>query len=410
MTAFLRKNNWFYLFLILFILVETVAAFFAFKQEPWGDEHHFYETAKYFGEGLTLDTLTRYNEMSTPLPFVLYGLWGKVFGFSLNAMRLFSLLVSFTTAVGFYLLANRFISKPFHIFLAATTFAFHPYNIGFSVFVFTDMLPITASIFGLLAIIYKRPVLWMLLAAAGLLSRQYFVFFSLPVGLFFCLRFIKKPSSSSFFMALATLLSTIPTIALFYLWEGFSPKNNINHLYMNEAFSYHIEYLTLYVAQFSLYLIPALVIKLKTYYCDRRIVSTSLFLSTLYFFYPVYPCPASLEAHFTSVGLFNTMLQYLHIGETGTHIVFYVFYLLGWPVVLSILMNCIKDLKQQNYSYAFLLGLAMVAFLIIMPFSYLLWEKYFMPIVPIALLYILNDKQSLQGPDKRSHPFEAGMI
>lgn len=392
MTDLKNTRYWFFLFLILLLVVEATAAFFAFHQKPWGDELHFYDTAKYFGEGLTLQKLTIYNEMSTPLPFELYGLWGRVFGFSLNAMRTFSLLVATVTSLGFYLLASRFITNQFLVFLAAATFALHPYNIGFSVFIFTDMLPISASIYGLLALIYRRPIVWMLMAAAGMLSRQYFIFFSLPVGIFYCLRFIKKPSYTSLFMALATLLSTLPTLALFYLWDGFSPKNQINHFYLDEAFKYHVEYLTLYIAQFSLYLLPAVIIRWKTIYSDRRILLASALLSLLYFLYPVSPCPASIKANFDSVGYFNTLLQSLRFNQLSIQIVFYFFYLLGWPVILTIIINTGRDLLKRNYSYTFLLGLSMIAFLLIMPSSYLLWEKYFMPVIPIGLLYLLGDK------------------
>src|SRR5262249_25332232 len=68
-----------------------------------GDEPHFVETIIQFGtRPLNLDLLTHYNEMSGPVPFVLYGTWGRVFGFGPPVLRLFSVVVALATYLLWY--------------------------------------------------------------------------------------------------------------------------------------------------------------------------------------------------------------------------------------------------------------------------------------------------------------------
>ena len=65
--------------LMVFLLVFAGAVTVIGINRPyWGDEAHFAETVRYFGNEISLNTLKSYNEMSTPLPFVLYALWGKI--------------------------------------------------------------------------------------------------------------------------------------------------------------------------------------------------------------------------------------------------------------------------------------------------------------------------------------------
>src|SRR5437868_4207542 len=64
------------------------------------DEPHFVGTIIQFGTNpLSLDLLAHYNEMSGPVPFVLYGAWGRMFGFEPLTLRLFSIVVAVATYV-----------------------------------------------------------------------------------------------------------------------------------------------------------------------------------------------------------------------------------------------------------------------------------------------------------------------
>src|SRR5438132_14065253 len=83
------------------VAVEAIAAWGVGIDRPLrADEPHFVETIVQFGTSRpSLDLLTHYNEMSGPVPFVLYGAWGRMFGFEPFTLRLFSIVVAVATYV-----------------------------------------------------------------------------------------------------------------------------------------------------------------------------------------------------------------------------------------------------------------------------------------------------------------------
>ncbi len=85
------------LLLIAFLLIYETTLYFtvACQQPVWHDEGHYIKTSIYLVENFNLQSLKQYNEMSTPLPFLIYGLWGKIVGYELERLRILSLIVAF---------------------------------------------------------------------------------------------------------------------------------------------------------------------------------------------------------------------------------------------------------------------------------------------------------------------------
>ncbi|RKZ24651.1 hypothetical protein DRQ20_06680, partial [bacterium] len=125
----------FFLFLLLFLLVyETGLVVFTdfLKRPPWVDEWHFVPTIKKFCEEISLRTIKNYEEYSTPLPFILYALWGRAFGCELMSLRIFSLIIAFLTYISFYFLCFSLLKNE-KLSLALTLFlSLNPYMIGLS--------------------------------------------------------------------------------------------------------------------------------------------------------------------------------------------------------------------------------------------------------------------------------------
>jgi hypothetical protein len=69
----------------------------------WSDEQHFLETIRLFASGLTLDNLKHYEDMSGPLPFLVYALWGKIAGMGLLSLRGLSILLFVATLLLFHM-------------------------------------------------------------------------------------------------------------------------------------------------------------------------------------------------------------------------------------------------------------------------------------------------------------------
>ncbi|HEY9878015.1 MAG TPA: hypothetical protein V6D29_06140, partial [Leptolyngbyaceae cyanobacterium] len=87
-----------FLFLLLITFSYTVLFFVADQlQGPfWIDERWFWETSQQFSQRLipTLDQLRSYNELNTPLPFIIYGMLGYWFENDLFVGRLLNLILS----------------------------------------------------------------------------------------------------------------------------------------------------------------------------------------------------------------------------------------------------------------------------------------------------------------------------
>ena len=374
----LRTNIWFIAFLVSMAFILSFAWLFAIQHSHWGDEIRFVNTISYFGNDFHLQKLVHYNEMSAPLPFVLYAMWGKLVGFALNDLRAFSLIIAVITYVLFF----WFIFKTFNCqklaYFSSMFLMLQPYMLGFSVFVFTDMLPILASIFVFYSARYGKPLLMLLAGLIGLLSRQYFIFLLIAFGLTFFIRFLLKKERNDMYMATAIILSTLPLGVLAYYWQGLSPQTHLNSLYLDEAFRFHPEYLTLYIVQLSIYIFPYIILNVRKIYGNYSVWVISITFSWLYIIFPIEPSPAAQEASFHTVGFLHKMVRSL-VGSPGEHLIFYALFTVGIPIAFFILRDLYLRIRLKLYDLIFAMHLSVIFFLIIIPCSYLLWEKYFMP-------------------------------
>jgi len=86
------------LLLTAVILVYQIIAVFVFTLHApaKGDEAHFVEAIKYFGD-LDITKVHDYEEVTTPLVYFVYAAWGNIAGFELHNLRLLSLLIAFIT-------------------------------------------------------------------------------------------------------------------------------------------------------------------------------------------------------------------------------------------------------------------------------------------------------------------------
>jgi hypothetical protein len=367
-------------FIIIFLAILVIAGL---NRPAWGDEEHFVLTIRQFGQGITLDTLRTYSEMSTPLPFILYAAWGKIVGFELPALRLLSLAVAVITIILFWRLCYKIFHDAFSASMCAIFLFINPYMVGFSIFVFPDMLTILCLVVGMLALLDDRPVVLVIAIAFGLLSRQYFIFFPVAVLIYSLYRSYRK-NRRQLKIITATLLGMVPILLLFWLWQGVSPQNDLKELYLGYAFKFYPPALILYIALLGTYLLPLVIMRWRKYYRNLAAGVMAVIVSGIYFLFPVKASPPSLESGITTVGYLHRFL----IGVLGPYAnwAFYGLFLLSLPVLIQLIHTWLKDFKKPDLTW--LDKLAIILFLIIMPFSYLWWEKYFVLILPIAIIEI----------------------
>ncbi len=381
----LRNNRLLMLFTVGVILFQTILAVSAGLDRPtWGDEWHFVETVRLFGDEISLTTLEHYDEMSTPLPFIMYGLWGRLVGFEIERLRLFSLLLAVITYLLLFVLLTKLLDSRRSAILGTAFVIAHPYMIGFSLFVFTDMSAILFMVAACLAMYNSRPVWFALMLAAAMLCRQYLAFVFLAAMIFFIMQWYHRRDTMPRSMLVTTVLSSLPLLLLFWLWGDVHPDNLRKQFYAAETFRYHPSAFVLYISQLFWYLLPVVLIRWRRFYSDFRLWLVAAVVSVCYFVFPITVSASAVEAGTHTVGLLHRSLVGLCGDTWPVSAVFYIGFLFGLPVLLSVVRDTYLRLKDHKLDYALFLDLCILSFLLLMPFSYLTWEKYFMPLVPLA--------------------------
>ena len=374
----------------LIAAVEAIVAWGVGIDRPLrADEPHFVETIIQFGTNPpSLALLAHYNEMSGPVPFVLYGAWGRMFGFEPQTLRLFSIVV----AVATYVLLFWFLqSETGNLRLSAWGTAFvalHPYMLYLSLFVYTDMLAIMCLIGAIAAVRRERPV-WLAMALCGaVLNRQYLAFATGAAGAYFLARCLRHRQRRDIVQLLAVAASVIPLAGLCVLWKGLCPDGNLKHIYLDKHPSFHVSSLVLYVSLMSLYLCPVLAARWREFFgCKKPLVAAAA-LCWLYWFFPVTPSPIAAESGFR-VGMLHLTLHRLFNSEILEQLVFFTGFAGGLAIVSGLALDAWRRWRERRIDFQLFLDLTAFAFLAVMPCSYLHWEKYFMPLVPVLLLRIL---------------------
>jgi hypothetical protein len=395
---------------IALLFFEGIIFYFSMNRPLWGDESHFVNTINQFGKDMSIDTIKHYNEMSTPLPFILYSVWGRIFSFDLQILRIFSVIIALSTYLLFYNLLLS-IFKDIKVSLLTTAFiVVHPYMIGLSVFVFTDMLAILFIITSCISIRKQSPIYLSLSLACGLLCRQYLIFFVLTAGLYYLGIYYnykkrKQDTENIIPMLWSCFVSLVPLTILAVLWKGLSPDNDlVKYIYLDDAYRFHPSYFTLYVCQLFIYLVPVILIFWKTFYNNKKTIIFSLIASSFYWLFPVRACKCAIDVNIDTVGFFHKFIRIVFENQFIEDIIFYLAFLMGLPILIFIVKDIYYKWQAKTLDFSFLLDLSVILFLVVMPFSYLCWEKYFLPLLPLVTMRILLTKYYDNGLYPKKEP------
>jgi hypothetical protein len=377
------------LFILLLIIFESVLIYAAdITRPPWGDEIHYLNAIRLFSDEISVNTLRSYNELAAPLPFILYALWGRVFGLEMHILRLFSVLIACLTYTAFFTLLMTLFNKGKLAILITFFLILNPYMVGLNIFVYNDMLTILFLIAGLFFAIKKSPVPLALSLAAGLLCRQYFIFFTLAAAIYFMLGYMHDRSRGTLYMLIASIVSLLPFTALALIWGGLTPQNALGDFFLNESASFHVSFFVLYVSQLFIYLFPFVILCYKHFYSRKTLLLAAL-CSAIYFYFPV---RAATTSHVSTVGFFHRALNHLLNNPLLVDASFYTGFLLGLSILIYIIKDSYIKLTKREFGLSLLLDLSVLMFLLIMPLSYFCWEKYFLPLMPILLIRILKTR------------------
>lgn len=397
MTRYGKSLALFFAFVVLFeLLVMAAGTIVRPGWDLWSDETRLVATVENFGGEIDLEKLRHYHQMSPPLPFIIYALWGRLFGFELVTLRILSVLIAVITYLVFHRLLFKISDDGKIAFWSGALLVVQPYMIGLSIFVYTDMLTILFVLLCLWAFTRRR-AFWMGLSLAmAVLTRQYAAFLTLALVIFFALEYGRAKRADTFRMLMAGLIAMLPYAVLVIFWGGLSPAFDARGRLLDGQLYFHPPTLTLYISLIFIYIFPMLVWKRKEFYrCGSRWLFAAA--GSVYFLiFPIEPSVSSVAANIMTVGLFHRAMLILWDNYWFAQAVFYSAFLLAMPAVVAVVTDLVRRMRSASIDPALLLDLAILSFLFVMPFSYLGWEKYFMPVLPLVILRLVSSgEQSL---------------
>jgi hypothetical protein len=182
---------------------------------------------------------------------------------------------------------------------------------------------------------------------------------------------------------------------LFFLWKGPCPDGPFSPLYLKHGLFFRMNSLILYISLLSIYLAPFLIVRLRYIFSDWKVLSGSVLVAMIYWLFPIRPSPCAVEAGIMTVGIFDRFLHLVTDHEFFRDFIFFVSFALGIPVVWRFIADVYYRFRTKSFDINLFLDLSMLCFLLVMPFSYLHWEKYLLPVCPLAAigLILFNKKR-----------------
>jgi hypothetical protein len=369
----------------------------------WGDEAHFVVTIRYFGENFTLSTLTDYDQVSGPLVFMLYALWGKVTTFEIFHLRQLSLFLS---AVTFMLIFHLYVKTLFSqkaALLAASLLLLNPYMWGLSFFVFTDIVSLCFLVLIAWAVNRQQPILLFIATALALLSRQYSVYLIVAAG-FYQLVILLRGDKFQILNIIALILGCFPLLVLMFIWGGIAPPSGMNRWVVTDNQVFHYNYITTYITFIALYLLPIIAMMWRQLFKQYFILLVCFFISGWYLLFPVRPSHVTLiQTQFNTVGLLHRMIKNIVEASIFENVLLWLLFLCGLVLLANIVCLDVRRFRHGEWDYGHFLTLAAISFLIIMPFSYQLWEKYLVAVLPFIMLRLMLMKAAYMEQGNSSY-------
>ena len=322
-----------------------------------------------------------YPELTAPLAYVLYAAWGKLVGFDTATLRLLSPLIAAATILVWHAFFDDVNKSRGLALLALITIAFNSYFVGLSVFVFTDMLSLLGL--ALTAIGVSRRKMW--LAGCGLAvatcSRQYLAFLAPAV---LGVPLLGSRRDDVWKWAVACAVGMAPLALLVVLWGGqLAPQNEFRGIYTSDGVRFDPHALSLYLSVPAPYLLPLTLcaIPRSRGFRSSALLWTVWLAPLIVVVAPVAPSLAQMRQGAFTVGFLHRAINRL-LSSAGARVVFPLFAFVNVWVMASAFESTLRGSRSKWPSDADLfVWLAIAAFLIVMPFSYVPWDKYALPLL-----------------------------
>ena len=377
------------LFLILFYQI-LIIYFIPLSSPTRGDERHFVETIVHFKE-INISTLKDYKQVIPPAVFVIYSLWGKLVGYELAQLRILSVIIAFITFIFLFIFFRATIERKNFTIPLLILFMLNPYIIGFNVYIFTDLLTIFFSILFCLSILKNWQFGMFSSGIMMLLCRQYSIIFLLAAAIYFLAKYFKGREIKNLNNIFILLFSALPLISLFILWQGIAPAEGLKYWRGDGATNFVPNFLFTYLVFSAIYCSPLILYNWKSFLGKPKYFLIYCLIGLIYFLFPVIPAQVTIvQTDLETVGVLHRFLVMILQNQILIQMLFYIFFIFGLIFFVKIVLSLINQLKQSNYDFEFFLNNSILLFYLIMPFSYQVWEKYLLLIIPLLFIRLMT--------------------
>lgn len=273
----------------------------------------------------------------------------------------------------------------------------NPYFFGTSVFVFTDMLTIMLSLSAVILFLKDKYYLFLIFSSLAILCRQYAIIFPLSIIAFSIINLSNgKPINKRYIFG--TALTFLPLLVLFFIWGNIAPLNGIQKWIVPAPHFYNLNYLNTYITFSIAYILPLIILFLyKKIGFNLLIASVALIISLILLQFPVTPSAAAvLQTQIRTVGLAHiALIKLFGDGSLILKISLGVLLFLGCYVNVVLIQHFLVEVKNKIYNKEMIFIIIWILFLMVMPFSYQVWEKYLIMALPFLILsiYLLLDNE-----------------
>jgi hypothetical protein len=388
------------LYTSLVILIIFIAVFFLkqnFLGEKYQDEHHYLDTAVFFSKEPipSADLLKSYNELNTPVPFILGGWIVSVFGENIQSLRLLTFAVSFALLM-IFVWGSPDHSK--HFFLCLAGLMVFPNYYLCSVYYYTDIFAMIGVLAGVVAYIRKAHGWAMIFFILAVASRQYMLAFPAAIVAYEFLGLLKNDFNIRAFLAriftektwLPYALAVLSIVPWILLWKGPAPAAVMADQYYDsdKLIQYNFGYVLYSSACLAVYyIIPEVLITGHIrYFLDFPKNHPRLFIGYIIVIgalIALFPAKQAYNPYFTWPYLGYVDQLFMTLGITGfvKQIVFGLLMLITMMRFFSPYFNLASCVVLINI---LLLGKAQLS-----------WDKYSLPMIMVLWFLTMFDRHWL---------------
>jgi len=389
----LKNINYKFFYFALIFIVYVSIYFYSFNIDFWADERHFVETIIFFSENSLLTAIKDYPEVTPPLFYIIYSTWGKIVGFETYKLRLFSLFLSFILSTLLVNLILKLTNNHKISIIISLWIMINPYVIGTGIFVYTDLLAFIFCISFLIGYTKSNIYITAMSSIMMLLTRQYLIIFPISLIIYDFISYNFDKQKKYLFEIILLLLSFTPYIILYTIWGGIAPKTGLDKWVIpNLERSFNFSAINSYISFLTIYSLPFVLISFKKRF-QEHLNKTNLLIAIPFLInFLLFGVKASevtiLQTNLETIGLVHRLIKKITYFEIIENIILIAFYFIGIIILINFSRELLKQLKEKINGINNFLIIIILSFLLIMPFSYQIWEKYLIPILPIFILLL----------------------